>query len=88
VTVPTVERGLCEVAFCSILQELPRVRRQRLDVAPLAFGVERVEREGGFAGAGKARDHHESVARNVDADILEVMRSRAADANRFHRAIC
>jgi len=59
----TVERGLCDVAFCSIaiagdrpsirstsgflhqLQELPRVGRQRLDVAPLPLGIQGVERE-------------------------------------------
>jgi hypothetical protein len=61
--VPTVERGLCDVDFCSIeiagdkpfnvvnvrlvhhRQELPCVGRQRLNVSPLTFRVERVKRE-------------------------------------------
>ena len=33
------------------LQELPRIGREALDVAPLALGVDRVEGEGGFARA-------------------------------------
>ena len=33
------------VGLLHLLEELPRVRRERLDVAPLSLGVERVERE-------------------------------------------
>ena len=44
-----------DVGLFHELQELPRVGRQRLDVAALAFGVERVERERGLARAGQAR---------------------------------
>jgi hypothetical protein len=39
------------------LQELPGVGRERLDIAALAFGVERVEGERGLARAGQAGDH-------------------------------
>ena len=34
-----------DVGFLHLLEELPGVRRQRLDVSPLAFGVDRVEGE-------------------------------------------
>jgi hypothetical protein len=96
VTVPTVERGLCEVAFCSIeiagdrpfddvdvglvhqLQELARVRRQALDVAALALGVQRVERQARLARSRQARDDDEPVPRDVEVDVLEVVRARAA----------
>ena len=63
------------------LEELARVRRERFDVAPLAFRVQRVERERRFAGARQARDHHEAVPRQVEADVLEVVGARPADAD-------
>jgi hypothetical protein len=102
VTVPTVERGLWLVAFCSIeiagaqtfdqvdvrlfhqLQELPRVGRQRFDVAPLAFGVQRVEGERGLAGTGQPGDHDQLVARQIEVDVLQVVGAGAADADEFH----
>jgi hypothetical protein len=66
------------------LQELPRVRRQRFDVAALAFRVERVERERALAGARKAGNDDQPVARQIEIDVLEIVRPRAADANVFH----
>src|SRR6185437_6186036 len=44
-------------------QELPCVRRQRLDVAALPLGVERVEGERGLAGAGESREDDQPLAR-------------------------
>ena len=96
--VPTVERGLCEVAFCSMLiagrqalddidvglvhqlQELPRVGRQALDIAPLAFGIQGVEGQARLARARQPGDHHQRIARDVEVDVLQVVRARAADA--------
>ncbi len=75
-----------DVRLLHELQELARVRRQRLDVAPLAFGVERVERKRRLARPGQAGDHHELVAREVEAEVLEVVRACAADANLVHAA--
>ena len=43
-----------------------RVGGERLDVAPLALGIEGVEREGGFAGAGDPVDHDKAVAWDVE----------------------
>ena len=40
-------------------QELPRIRRQRFDVAALAFRVQRIERERRLARAGQTRDDDE-----------------------------
>ena len=73
-----------DVGLFHQLQELPRVRGQRLDVAALALGVERVERERALAGAGQAGDDDQPVARQIEVDVLEVVRARAADANVFH----
>ena len=76
---------LVDVRLLHHLQELPRVGRQRLHVAALAFGVDRVEGERGFAGARQAGEHHELVARNFDVDVLEIVLARAAD--RDHAAV-
>jgi hypothetical protein len=70
-----------DVGLLHELQELARVRGKALDVAPLAFGVERVEGERTLARAGKPGDHHQAVAGELEAEVLEVMRPRAADAN-------
>ena len=61
-------------------EELPRVGRERLDVAPLALGVQRVEGERGLAGAGKTRHHDELLARQIEIDVLQVMRAGAANS--------
>ena len=65
-------------------EELPRIGRQRLDVAALAFGINGVEGQRGLAGTGQAGDHDQAVARQVDVDVLEVVRARAANADHVH----
>jgi hypothetical protein len=57
-------------------QELARIGRQRFDIAPLPFGIDRVERQAGLARAGQAGDHHQAVARQIDVDALEVVFAR------------
>ncbi len=64
-----------DVGFLHSLQELSGVRRQRLDVAPLPLGVERVEGERGLAGTRQPGDDDQSVARQVEADVLQVVRA-------------
>ena len=60
------------------LQKLPRIGRQTLHVAALAFGVERVKGQTRFARTGQARDHHQSVFGDVQVDVFEVVRARTA----------
>ena len=68
------------VRLLHLLQELPGVGGKRLDVAPLALGVEGVKGQRGLAGAGEAGDDDEPVSGEVDIDPLEVVFPRAADA--------
>ena len=75
-----------DVGLFHQLQELARVGRQRLDVAALAFGVQRVEGERRFARAGQAGDDGQLVARQVEVDVFEVVRTGATDANVFHES--
>jgi hypothetical protein len=94
VTVPTVERGfrdvvdrdrraeavdVVDVRLLHHLQELARVRRQRLDVAALSLRVDRVEGKARLAGAREAGDADEAVPRQADGDVLEVVLAGAVD---------
>ena len=62
-----------DVGLVHLAEELPGVGRERLDVAPLALGEDRVEREGRLAGAGQPREHDQGVPRQVERDVLEVV---------------
>ena len=74
-----------DVGLVHLVEELARVRRQRLDVAALALGVDRVERERRLPRTRQPRDHHQLVARDLDVDVLEVVLARALDDDLFHR---
>ena len=56
-----------------LIQKLPRIGRKRLHVAPLALGVDGVERERRFPGSAQPRDHREGIARNLDVDVLQIV---------------
>ena len=70
-----------DVRLLHLLEELARVRGQRLDIPTLSFGVDRVERQRRLAGAGQAGDDHQLVARDVDVDILQVVHASTAYSN-------
>ena len=67
------------VRLVHLPEELARVRRQRLDVAALPLGVDRVERQRRLARPREARDHHQRVPRQGDRDVLQVVLARAGD---------
>ena len=68
-----------DVGLVHLAEELPGVGRQRLDVAPLALGEDRVEGQAGLARAGQAGEHDEAVAGQLDADVLEVVLAGTTD---------
>ena len=68
-----------DVGLVHLPEELAGVRRQRLDVAPLALGVDRVEGQARLARAGQPGEHDQPVARQLDVDVLEVVLAGAAD---------
>ena len=74
-----------DVGLVHQLQELAGIRREALDITPLPFGVERVESERALARAGEAGDDDQPMPRQIEVDVLEVMRACAADADVFHR---
>lgn len=67
------------------LQKLPRVGGERLDVAPLALGIDGVKGQAGFAGTRNARNYGELMVGNFAIDVLQVVDARAANKNRIKR---
>ncbi len=74
-----------DVRLLHHLQELARVGRQAFDVAALALGIDGVEGERGLARAGKAREHDEGVARDLEVDVLQVVLAGAPHVNGLHQ---
>jgi hypothetical protein len=68
-----------DVGLVHLPEELPGVRRQRLDIPALALGEDRVERQAGLARARQAREHDHGVPREVQRDVLEVVLAGSAD---------
>ncbi len=63
------------------------VRRERLDVAALALGVDRVEGERRLAGSGQPGEHDQLVAGQLDRDVLEVVLSGTAHDERVGHSV-
>ena len=87
--VPTVERGLCaldviEVRLFHHAQELPGIGRQRLDITALALGVDGIEGQRALARAGQAGDDNQLVTGQIEVDVLQVVGTGAADADKVH----
>ena len=81
-----------DVRLVAAIQELAGVGREGLDVAPLAFGVQRVEHQRGLAGAGHAGDHDQFAVRQFQIEILQIVLAGATDNDglcgaRIHRFI-
>ena len=70
-----------DIRFFDLIKELAGIGRERFDIAALAFGVERVESEGRFAGTGHAANGDHPVPGQIDVDPLQVMGPCPADGN-------
>ena len=69
------------VGLLDAFEELPCVGGQRLDVAALAFSIDGVEGERGFARTGNSRNDGQLAVRYVAVNIFEVVHPRAADGD-------
>ena len=67
-----------DIGLLHQLQELARVCRERLDVAPLAFGIQGVERQRRLARSRQPGDHHQTVAGQIEIDVAQVVGARTA----------
>ena len=70
-----------DVGLLHHLQELARVGRQALDVAPLPLGIDGVERQRRLARPRQPREHDQRVARDLEVDVLQVVLARAPDVD-------
>jgi hypothetical protein len=70
-----------DVRLLHLVEELPRVRGERLHVLALPLGEDGVEGERALARARDAGDHDELVARDLDREVLEVVLAGAANAD-------
>ena len=68
-----------DVGLLHQAEELARVGGERLDVAALSLGVDRVEGKARLARAGKPGDHDQRVARQLNVNVLEVVLPRSRD---------
>ena len=70
---------LVDVRLLHLPQELAGIGGERLDVAALALGIDRVEGEARLAAAGQPGDHDQPVARHLDVEVLEVVLAGTAN---------
>ena len=68
-----------ELGLLHLADELPGVGAEAFDVAPLAFGVDRVHGQRALARSARAAADGQLVAGNIDVDALEIVLPRAAD---------
>ena len=61
------------------VEELPHVRAERLNVAPLAFRINCLESETRFAAATRACDNRQLPQRKINVDILEIVLAGATN---------
>ena len=69
--------------FAHASDELSRVAGKAFDVATLPFAEDRVEREAGFPRPRHAREDDESIAREIDGDVAEIVFVRPDDAEKL-----
>ncbi len=72
---------LVHIRLLDALQELAGVGGERLDVAPLPLGVDRVEGQRTLPGTRYAADHRQLAVGNLAGDVFQVVSPRAADSD-------
>ena len=72
--------------FGELLEELPRVGRQRFDVASLPLGVDGVEGERRLARAARPGDDDQAIAGELAADVSKIVLACAANDEPIHRS--
>jgi hypothetical protein len=72
-----------------LVEKLPRIRREGLHVAALAFRIDGVEGQRRLSRPAQSCDDSEGVARDLDVDIFQIVLARAmhTDAGQHYGAI-
>ena len=74
-----------DVRFFHLIEELPRVSGEAFHVAPLAFGIERIEGERRFSGTAQAGNDHQLLPRQFHVEILQIVLARTTDLDNLRR---
>jgi hypothetical protein len=69
------------IGHANLVDQAPGIGRDRFEIAPLGFGIQRGERQRGLARTGHAGEHHQGIAGNIDIDVLQVVLAGATDAD-------
>lgn len=69
------------VGLVHLPQEHTGVGGQALHIPPLTLGIDGVKGQGAFAGAGKARQHHQLIPGDADIDVFQVVLPRTLNEN-------
>ncbi len=75
--------NLIDIRLLQLIEELPRIRRQRFDVFPLSLGIDGIERQRRFSRAGQAGDDDQLIAGDIDVNVFEIVLAGAADSDGF-----
>ncbi len=62
-----------DIRLLHLFKKLAGIGGEGFDIAPLSLGIDGVEGQGRFAGAGDAGDDHQLVAGDVDVNAFEVV---------------
>jgi len=73
-----------DIRLVHLPEELAGIRRQALDIATLAFGIDGVESEARLARTAEPRENDELVARELDVDVLQIVLTGTPD----HDLLC
>ena len=75
---------LIDLRFLHLVQKLARVCRKTLHIPPLPLGIERVERERRLPRTAQPGNHRQTVPRNPDIDIFQIVLPRPGNDNVAH----
>ncbi len=64
-----------------LVDQAPRIRRDRIQIAPLRLCKDGAERQRRLARSGNAGEHHQCIAGDIHIHVLEVVLARAAYAH-------
>ena len=67
---------LANVRLVHLGQKLPCIGREAFHIAPLAFSIDNVKGQRGFAGTRGPADDHELVAGDIKAYVVQIVLAR------------
>jgi hypothetical protein len=65
---------------------MPRVSGETFDVAPLPFGIERIEDKRRFSRAAQAGDDHHLLTRDLQAEVRQIVLACTTNFDTFRSA--